>query len=57
VPRIRQNTDLAFVATSFTCLPSASPFAFSPPMASTGIVSLVCESWAKSLAACGNETK
>ena len=30
-----------FVATSLTCLPSASPFAFSPPMASTGMVSLV----------------
>ena len=30
-----------FVATSFACFPSASPFAFSPPIASTGIVSLV----------------
>ena len=31
----------AFEATIFTCWPNASPFAFSPPIESTGIVSFV----------------
>jgi hypothetical protein len=37
--------------------PSTSPFAFSPPIARTGMVSLVFESSAKSLVACRKETK
>jgi hypothetical protein len=51
-PVFGSTTDLAFVATSFTCSPRAAPFALSPPIESTGIVSLVCDSRAKSVAAC-----
>ncbi len=56
-PVFTRTTDIAFVATIFACAASAAPFALSPPMVSTGIVNLVRESWAKSVAACWNDTK
>ena len=51
-PVLGSTMEVAFAATSVTCRPSASPFALSPPIDSTGIVSFVCESLAKSFAAC-----
>jgi hypothetical protein len=45
-------TDVAFVATSLTCVASAAPLAFSPPIDNTGIDNFVRENWAKSVAAC-----
>ena len=36
-----RTTIVASVATIFICCPSSAPFAFSPPIARTGIVSLV----------------
>jgi hypothetical protein len=43
--------------TSFAYAPSAAPFAFSPPIDSTGMFNLVRDSSSNSLAVCGNETK
>src|SRR6266852_5837427 len=56
-PVLGSTTDVAFVATSVICLASAAPFAFSPPIDSTGIVSFVCENVAKSVAACWKDMK
>ena len=43
---------VALLATIFICCPNNVPFAFSPPIASTGMDSLVLDSWEKSFAAC-----
>ena len=51
-PVFGRITDVAFVATSLTCVASAAPLAFSPPIDNTGIDNFVRENWAKSVAAC-----
>src|SRR6266446_2507153 len=56
-PVFSKTTTLTSVATSFICLASSLPNDFSPPIANTGMVSLVCDSFAKSLANRGHETK
>ena len=43
-PVFFSTTTVASVATSLACCPSASPNDLSPPMVSTGMVNLVCES-------------
>ena len=52
-----RTTIVALVATSLICRPSASPFAFSPPIERTGIVSVVRENCAKSFAAFWKDSK
>ena len=56
-PVFSKTTTLTSVATSFIYLASSLPNDFSPPIANTGMVSLVCDSFAKSLANRGHETK
>src|SRR2546430_5931889 len=51
------TTTVTSVATSFICAASSFPNDFSPPIESTGTVSFVCESCAKSFASCGHDAK
>src|ERR1700680_2237829 len=48
---------VTFEATNFICCPNSFPSDFSPPIDSTGMVSLVRDNSAKSLAVCGHDTK
>src|SRR6266436_1946426 len=56
-PVFFSTTTVTSEATSFICCANASPKDFSPPIAKIGMFNLVCDSSAKSFAACWNETK
>jgi len=57
MPGVLKHNDSDIGSYQFRLLPQRFAVGLFPATAITGIVSLVWESWAKSLAACWNETK